>query len=870
MNLFHTFIVSNSKKLNKTINILFFIFLGLLFPQLTYANQQEHRLPEHIKATSQYIDLQLDPALKDYSGNTVIDITVNKKTDSLGIHWKDLTVKSIILVSDKAERSLTATAGEYDINWLADGDEIAKGSYQLKINFKANYSTDAMGLYKITYQGNNYLSTQFEALYARRAFPIFDEPSVKIPYQLTLTVPKAMKVATNTPVIKQQTAGDNKTVYFKKTPPMPSYLIALIVGDYDKTPISGLSVPGFVYSPKDTGGETGFAIKHTPKILKTLEDYFGIDYPYEKLDFVAVPDYAFGAMENAGLITYRTELLLVGDKATANQAQATLNVIAHEIAHMWFGDLVTMKWWDDLWLNEAFATWMAQKVLAQQYPQHQSNLNLPQNGAFTEDGLAATKPIRKTVKTEQDINDGLILNYSKGHAILNMIEQTIGEGEFQKAIQGYMKKHSWKNTVADDLWQAFEEHSTFNVSDFADTFLNQSGYALVRFNEKGEVSQTRFKNYGTKVPAQDWNIPLTIKYKINDKIAHQQLLLTDEKLQAYSLIEADWFLPVANGNGYFRWVIPGKQFKALLNDMGELNDREKSALLSNSRGLLASGEITLAEHMDLLTQFAKELNPVIFLQALEEIKIIGETHSDINHQRAFSKYITKTLTPWYEQIGSQTRASDDDGILQLRPRLLRTLGQLGENQELNNELTKMAIRYLNGDKNIDDNLGREALRIAAMLDKDNLVKRYYDTYLTTSNTRLQSNIMNSIYFTSEKSVDYVLTKMLDKNIPAGDKSGPFSGIFYINQDQTQLYAWLDNNFDKLVAALPQNYHGYSPYFMGPNCQQDNVNKLKSFFEDKGDIYKASLNKVLEDEDNCLALKKREANSFSEFLSAYNL
>jgi alanyl aminopeptidase len=845
-----------------------FLIAFLFTSQVSFASEQNHRLPEHITATSQYINLILDPELDDYSGNTVVDIKLSKSTDRIGIHWKDLTVNSIVLVSGNDERVLSATAGEFEINWLSDSNAIKPGKYQLKIEFSAKYSSDALGLYKIKYQDQNYLSTQFEALYARRAFPIFDEPDVKIPYQLTLTVPKNLKVATNTPVLNKKVNGDNKTVSFKKTPPMSSYLIALIVGDFDKTPITGLSVPGYIYSPKGTGGETGFTIKHTPKIFKALETYFGIDYPYEKLDFVAVPDFAFGAMENAGLVTYRTELLLVGDTATANQAEDTLNVIAHELAHMWYGDLVTMKWWDDLWLNEAFATWMAQKVLAQYYPQYQSNLNLPQEGAFYEDGLAATKPIRKEIITEDDITDGLGLNYTKGHAILSMIEQTIGEDNFQKAVQKYMKKHSWKNTVADDLWQAFAEHSTFDITDIADTFLNQAGYASVNFNEKGEVTQKRFRNYGSEMAEQNWLIPLTIKYKLNGEIAHQQLLLTDKKLTAYSLIEADWFLPVTNGNGYFRWKMPEKQFNALLEDMNELTDREKLALLSNSRGLLASGEITISEHLALLTQLTKELNPIVFLKALELIKLIGESHVGINEQQAFANYITKTLTPWYERIGSHTKDTDDDAILQLRPRLLRTLGQLGNNPDLNIELTKMANQYLAGDQKIDDNLGREALRIAAMLDNDSLVKKYYDTYSSTSDASLKSNIMTSIYFTSEKSVAYVLDKMLDKNIPAGDKAGPFGGTFYINKDQTQHYQWMDKNFDLFVKSLPQVYQSYFPLFMTANCQENNVNLLKSFFDGKGEVYKASLNKSLETENNCLAMKKREANSFAEFLSDY--
>lgn len=859
--------VMHQKYLNVVVGILFYA----LTCQQGFAKQLDYRLSKNIQPTSQYIELDLDPAKQGYTGETTIDINVKKQADSIGLYWLNVNVVSIELVSSsKIKRELKAKQGKYDIHWLSDGKPIKSGKYQLNITFNAKYSTDALGLYKTTYQGNDYLFTQFEALFARRAFPIFDEPDFKIPYQLTITVPKELKVATNTPVIKQTEKANTKTVFFKATPPMPSYLIAMIVGDFDKTPITGLSVPGVVYSPKGTGGDTGFAIKHTPNILTVLEDYFGIDYPYEKLDFVAVPDYAFGAMENAGLVTYRTELLLRGDNATAGEALATINVIAHELAHMWYGDLVTMKWWDDLWLNEAFATWMANKVLDSHYPQYQSQLDLPQEGAFYEDALSTTKAIRKEVKTEKEIEDGMGLNYTKGHAILNMIEQTIGAENFQKAIQKYMKQHRWGNTVASDLWQAFSQEVNKDIGMVADSFLNQAGYPVVSIDEKGNVSQKRFRNHQSTVTEQSWNVPLTVKYKVNGKVEEEQLLLTEKPIKMQSFIEADWVFPVVNGNGYYRWTLSKSKYESLLNDVSLLTEREKMALLSNSTGLLNAGEITIAEHLTLLTQLTKENNAVVFLKALENIKTIGEQYINAKNQLLFSEYITEILTPWYEKIGTQTRPSDDDSILRLRPRLLRTLGQLGNNPKLNNELVTIAYKYLAEDKTVDDNLGREALRITAMLDTgagdSALVKQYFDTYLRTNNASLKSNIMGAMYFTDQKSIEYVLNQMLNKEIPAGDKAGPLSGTFYINKDQSFHYKWFEENFDELVKSIPQIYHGYLPFILAPGCQAENIERLRKLFKNKGDVYSASLDKALEAESNCLALTQREAASFERFLS----
>lgn len=844
------------------------LIFSIVVSHTAVASDKNYRLPSNINPSSQYVELTLDPEKDAYSGHTVTQLTITQSTNKIAVHGIGLTMESIQLTSKGTARVLTASKGEYDMIWLTDEQPIKAGNYQLNIEFTAQYSKDALGLYKTTYQDLNYLFTQFEAFLARRAFPVFDEPDVKIPYQLTLTVPKDLQVATNTPVIDETINGKNKTVRFKQTPPIPSYLIAITVGDLDKTPIEGLSVPGFIYSPKGTGVDTGFAIKHTPTILKALEQYFAIDYPYEKLDFVAVPDFAFGAMENPGLVTYRTELLLRGDKATANQAESTLNVIAHELAHMWYGDLVTMKWWDDLWLNEAFATWMANKVMDTHYPQYQGQLQLPQEGALYEDGLSSTKAIRKEVKTEKDAEDGIGLNYTKGHSILNMLEQTIGEEKFQKAIRKYMTKYQWKNAVADDLWQVLDEQSEFNIGAIANTFLNQPGYPLISFEEKGVISQKRYKNLGTQVAAQTWNVPLSIKYKLNGKVQETNVLLNTNKMQSQTLTEADWYFPVANGNGYFRWKLPKDKYKALLAGVNELTDREKMALLSNSTGLLNAGEISIKEHLTLLTLLAKEDNPTVFLKAIEAIKVAGETHVTPKNQYAFSNYITQTLTPWYNKIGSKTKPNDSDSILQLRPRLLRTLGQQGNNPTLNNELSELAVKYLAGDKTIDNSLGKEALRIAAMLDKGQLVKTYYAAYLATSDATLKSNIMSAMYFTDEASVKYVLEQTLSDTIPAGDKRGPLSGLFYINKDQRFIYEWITPRFSEVVKALPQIFKGYMPFLMSPGCQQENTTLFNDFFKAKGKDYKASFDKALEAENNCLALKQREAKSFADFLLPY--
>ena len=290
------------------------------------------------------------------------------------------------------------------------------------MNFSGSYSTDSLGMHRVRFEERDYIFTQMEAMYARRAFPLFDEPSFKLPYQMTITAPEGLTVLSNTPVESSSVSDGKQEVTFMETPPLPSYLLAYAVGPLDRAPIEGISVPGYIYVPKGHADELGFVLRETPSIVAALEDYFGSEYPFRKLDFVAVPEFAFGAMENPGLITYRTDLMMVGDEVSGSTAETVLMVIAHEVAHIWYGDVVTMEWWNDLWLNEAFASWMAWSTIERLYPEYDPQLKLPQAQAFGADQQVSVKPIRRVVRNNEEITDGLGLNYTKGHAILSMLD----------------------------------------------------------------------------------------------------------------------------------------------------------------------------------------------------------------------------------------------------------------------------------------------------------------------------------------------------------------------------------------------------------------------------------------------------------------
>ncbi|MCP9477936.1 M1 family metallopeptidase, partial [Marisediminitalea aggregata] len=528
------------------------------------ARDVEYRLPSGIQPTFQKIHLNIDPDTPEYSGVTIIDIDITKPTQRVGFYQLDLQVDSAELVQNQRITPLAIEKGDYDINWGYATREIPVGTYSLKIHFHGKVNTSSDGMYLSSFENKNYIFTQFEDMHARRAFPSFDEPNFKIPYQMTITSPEKQVVVSNTPVEKHEVKDGMQTVTFMKTKPMPTYLIAYTVGPFDSVELTGLKVPGKIYVPKGYADKTKFVVKHTPEILTALEDFFGIEYPYRKLDFVAVPNFTHGAMENAGLITYRDSLLLLEDEPGLAERSGPLNVIAHELAHQWYGNLVTMAWWDDLWLNEAFASWMASYVMMELYPELNFRDRIIQEGAFGADASPTVKPVKKVVKSQPDVMDGLGLNYSKGESILQMIESLIGTDNFRTGIRAYMKKHAWGNTQADDLWAALDKVSDFNLSAMMKAYLEQPGYPLIDVASDGSVSQQRYHYAGAKVDAQNWAVPLNISYKKDGKISREIVFVDKSSTRLPQLAEADWVFPNDNATGYFRWSIPESQLDNLL------------------------------------------------------------------------------------------------------------------------------------------------------------------------------------------------------------------------------------------------------------------------------------------------------------------
>ncbi|MEP0176547.1 MAG: M1 family aminopeptidase [Paraglaciecola sp.] len=833
-----------------------------------FAQDTQYRLSKYINPSFQQITLKIDPDQATFSGETTITIDVIRQTDTIGFYQKDLNIQKAELIGKDARIPLNVSSHEYDIQQGKAQRTIPANRYKLHIVFSGSVNNTSDGLYLSKFEGLNYIFTQFEDMYARQAFPSFDEPGFKIPYQMTIISPEKHTVLSNTPVQTRQVKDGWQTVAFKKTKPMPTYLIALAVGELDSYDIPNLHVPGKIYTPKGQASRTKFAAKHTARILANLENYFGFPYPYEKLDFVAVPNFTYGAMENVGLVTYRSSLLLLEDEPRVAEQRSTLNVIAHELAHMWYGNLVTMAWWDDLWLNEAFASWMASKVMMDLYPEQNFKGSLVQERAFGADSSPTVKPVKKVVKSQSDVMDGLGLNYSKGESILQLIESMVGQESFQKGVQTYMKNNKWRNAEAGDLWEVLSKVADFDVPAMMKTYLEQPSYPLVSFSTNGEISQSRYHLSGAEVKEQTWIVPLSISYKKNGKIARTNLFLDLAKTKVNELSEADWIFPNDNAMGYMRWKVSPQQLNALLEDISALNAREKKSLLYNTEALFAAGEADLTQVMAVLNTLIADEDPMIgsaVVSTLNQFLYLV----DKNNEDLFAKFVTEQLTPWFERLGTNDQPQDSTDTTRLRGAVYGVLSRYSDTQSMIAINKTLAEEYMSDPTSVPRNIATKALAAMARHSQDDWFQKMKDLYINNTDALVRGTLANAMIFSDDEHIKRTLDFALSEYVTPANTITVVSRAISDLENKNMFYQWLDKHFNALTQKMPAYHVAHFPEYLSTSCNKKDIEAAKHFYADKKDHFEGmarSYEITLSKSSQCVALKEANQDSFNKYLS----
>ncbi|HEY0726263.1 MAG TPA: M1 family metallopeptidase, partial [Pyrinomonadaceae bacterium] len=493
---------------------------------------------------------------------------------------------------------------------LSFRDLLAPGRYSLQIQFAGVLNDKLHGFYRSVYKGADgedkpLASTQFESTDARRAFPCWDEPAFKAVYQVTLVVDEKLTGISNAQVVRETAiAGTGKKeVVFADSMKMSTYLVAFIVGEFEGTPpVLADGVPLRVLAVPGKKALADFAVAIGKASLEHFSQYYGIAYPGDKLDLIAIPDFASGAMENLGAITFRETALLVDrDKATRAELERVADVVSHENAHMWFGDLVTMQWWNGLWLNEAFATFMEMLAVDAWKPEWRrwDSFAVSRAAAMQVDGLKSTRPIEFPVeKPEEAAGMFDVLTYEKGASVLRMLEQYLGAAKFRDGIRLYLKKHAYGNAETTDLWDALEESTKEPVRALMDTWIFQPGYPLISVEQSGRsirLSQQIFRYLQDGSDEErSWHVPIFLRAGTKTGEVNRTLLLTETEQKVELAEPADWLVVNAGAHGFYR-VRYSQELLAVLRQgmMAHLSPVERFGLVNDAWAATLAGIVTL-------------------------------------------------------------------------------------------------------------------------------------------------------------------------------------------------------------------------------------------------------------------------------------
>jgi alanyl aminopeptidase len=695
------------------------------------------RLPRTAAPTRYAATLTLVPSQKGFEGSVDIDLTFAEPTSFLWLNATEITVSEAHL--EIAGRSVAARAvpGGEDFVGFSFAETVPAGAAKLHVAYRGELSDkDDRGIFKENEEGADYLFSQFENIEARRAFPCFDEPSFKVPWQLTLRVPEGDAAFSNTPAVSESREGGMKVVRFAETKPLPSYLVAFAVGPFevvDAGKAGKKGTPLRVIAPRGRTARAKYAARVSGDLLAKLEDYFGIPYPYEKLDLVAVPQLvSFAAMENAGLITFAEPILLATPEEDTIAHQRYYAVTAaHEMGHQWFGDLATMAWWDDIWLNEAFATWIEEKVLTAYKPEWRWDLmrSRSTSRAMHGDSLVSARRMRQAIGSKDDIQNAFDeITYQKGAAVIGMFETFAGPDAFRRGIARYLKEHAHGNATSADFLAAVGAETNAQLAPAFSTFLDQPGVPLVRAElgcaagKKGDarvkLSQKRYLPSGTPGAAdQAWQIPVCIRWGAG-KADGKTCTLLAEREATVSLAGApscpDWVMLNAADAGYYHGGYTAPAVAALL-DRGfpKLTEAERLSVVRDLGALMASGDLALADVFARLPALVKDPSPEVLEGALGLVETIRDPMVPAALRPAFARFMAKTFGPRAHAVGWLPKAGEDDRVRLIRPQLLALVADRGDDAKLIAEATDLARRWIDGASGVPDEVVDAALVVAA-------------------------------------------------------------------------------------------------------------------------------------------------------------
>jgi tricorn protease interacting factor F2/3 len=753
-------------------------------------------------------ELEFEPNFRNFTfgGKEIIDIKIPKKTNTIKLDAAELKIKNCYIVSKKNTIKANTKLDKKNEELTIKLKKQVSGNAKLYINFTGILNDRLLGFYKSEYKDpkgkTKYLATtQFEAADARRAFPCWDKPDAKATFDISILTDDKHVAISNMQETSKKKIGKQFLYKFAKTPIMSTYLVYLGVGDFEflKGKLGKLLIR--IVTTKGNKSKSKLALEFTKKFLKDYEKYFGIKYPLPKLDLIAIPDFAAGAMENWGAITFRETILLYDPKTSSTKTkQYIAEVISHELAHQWFGNLVTMKWWDDLWLNESFATFMATKIVVDYYPEWDlwdQFLETSMNAAMRLDALKTSHPIHAHVKKPEEIREIFdSISYDKGGCVLRMLESYVGENNFRKGLHHYLKKNMYSNATGDDLWSSIGNIAKKPVRTMMNSWIQQVGFPLVKVSKQNshlQLEQNRFLLEGKKSKHKgQWLIPISVGIGGQSKSS-----LMTKKIEKIPL-HPEQTIPIINTSrkAFFR-VKYDKQILSRLKPLiakKKLDYVDRWAIQNDIFSSCVAGNEKISSYLDIIEAYHREESYLSSVNVANNLNFLYFLCYHENFAPKIKKYTIEYFRELFDRLGWDTKKDEKHTDTLLRSMVIVVLGKLGD-QKIIQEAKRRFDIFLKKRETLRPDLREVVFSIIAWTGDEKIHKTLIQIYKQAKTQEAKLRVLTGLCnFRNEKLLLKTLEFSLTKEVRSQNLALPIIRISGNPYSRKILWPWLKKNW----------------------------------------------------------------------------
>jgi aminopeptidase N len=841
------------------------------------SNARAERLPETVRPDHYALALTPDLKAATFTGVESIDVTLAEPSDHITLDAIEIEFQSVtVTAAGKEQKAAITLDKEKEQATFTFPDKLLAGKATLAIHYTGVLNSQLRGFYLSKTARRNYAVTQFESTDARRAFPSFDEPAFKATYDMTLTIDSADTAISNSPIVSDTPGpGDGRhTLKFDTTPKMSTYLVAFLVGDFQCTSGEQDGVAIRVCSTPDKVALTSYGVEIAKYVLHYYNTYFGIPYPLKKLDLIGLPDFEAGAMENFGAITYReTALLLDANTASVSSKKEVASVIAHEMAHQWFGDLVTMQWWDNIWLNEGFATWMSNKPVAAMHPEWNFDQSVigELDGTLNLDAQPTTRAIRAKADTREEIEqmfDGI--SYGKASDVLLMVENYLGEETFRKGVHNYLAAHLYSNATAEDFWGAQTATSHKPVDKIMESLVAQPGAPILTFGEpaggKVDVSQKRFFLSPSiqPDPAQKWTLPVCFKTGSGQACELLTPGQTSLKAPAGNLFFAD-----AGGKGYYYTAYPADVYAKLVTQLETgLEPTERINLIGGEWAQVRANKATVGDYLSLVGAVKDDANAEVVSAALSGVNaIVVRVASSPEERNGLGAWIRATFATRYAKLGAPA-PGDTPNTRELRSQLFGVLGYYGKDPEVIAQAREIAEKYIADPGSVDATLGQTALFIAARNGDAALFDKLQHVFETATNPEYQEGALRLLAqfedpALAQRSFDYAVSSKVRNQ----DAAIQFAIALQVDANRDLAWKYIQDHWDTIHGLLTPEMGSMLVGSTSAFCSAESRDDVKQFFAShKVASADRELKHAIERIDGCIELRHLQEPNLQQWLA----